>query len=331
MERITEGYEIESAFQELSRLLTFGARKCPTTVGHQGGSQKRQVYWHERHGFWCVIGHNNPDRFGLSFGTDEPSLGHGVGIVCGANIGKSGVGGRWAGSFYREGKHTYLFHSGRVGGGRRGVSKTAFLDWPGQRCRVLRPEGVVIGDLSTSPSKLLSSVSKFVLSVKQFKIEATEVGSIDQFLARDADKADREGLFGARDARGERLRAIRAINIRRGQPEFRKKLLRLYTGRCALSGCDYPDALEAAHIERYWNEASNRTQNGLLLRGDLHTLFDLGKIGVDPKGFKIVVSDQLMKTVYREFHGRKIQLPANRKQWPSSESLYDHIRRWGLR
>lgn len=65
-----------------------------------------------------------------------------------------------------------------------------------------------------------------------------------------------------------------AVSIvkRRGQPEFRRKLLTVYQGRCAISGTDAVEALEAAHIVPYKGAATNHPTNGLLLRADLHTL-----------------------------------------------------------
>ena len=90
------------------------------------------------------------------------------------------------------------------------------------------------------------------------------------------------------------------------------------------------DADIAAHIGGYWNEDSNHVQNGLLLRGDLHSLFDLGKIGVDPNTFTVIVSERRMPTLYGELSGKKIRLPASRAQWPSPQALRDHVKRWKL-
>src|SRR5207245_9204033 len=106
-----------------------------------------------------------------------------------------------------------------------------------------------------------------------------------------------------------REKVIREINLRRGQPEFRRKLLRAYGGRCAICGCDCADALEAAHIRAYGGDETNHIQNGLLLRSDLHTLFDLGSIGIEPQTRKIIVAKSLLGTVYEKLNGRKMRLP----------------------
>ena len=80
-----------------------------------------------------------------------------------------------------------------------------------------------------------------------------------------------------------RERAIGAIVRRRGQPAFRRALLEAYHERCAVTGCDAPEALEAAHVVPYRGVATNHPANGLLLRADLHALFDLGLIAVDER------------------------------------------------
>ena len=50
-----------------------------------------------------------------------------------------------------------------------------------------------------------------------------------------------------------------------------------YEGKCAVTGCDVPDVLQAAHIFPYMGPETNHPSNGLL-RADIHTLFDLGLI-----------------------------------------------------
>lgn len=63
--------------------------------------------------------------------------------------------------------------------------------------------------------------------------------------------------------------------LREGQPAFRGALILAYAGECAITGCAVTDLLDAAHIARYSGPKSNVTANGLLLRTDIHKLFDL--------------------------------------------------------
>ncbi|WP_164853366.1 HNH endonuclease signature motif containing protein [Paraburkholderia kirstenboschensis] len=54
-----------------------------------------------------------------------------------------------------------------------------------------------------------------------------------------------------------------------------RQCLLLTVGQCAISGCDIPEALEAAHLRgRKWREGHNAAEDGILLRRDLHMLYD---------------------------------------------------------
>jgi predicted restriction endonuclease len=64
--------------------------------------------------------------------------------------------------------------------------------------------------------------------------------------------------------------------VRRGQPAFRRRLLAAYEGTCCISGWAPEAVLEAAHIQEHSKAGLNSMANGLLLRSDLHALFDEG-------------------------------------------------------
>lgn len=101
----------------------------------------------------------------------------------------------------------------------------------------------------------------------------------------------------------ERWRTFSSIVQRRGQSAFRRRLLRAYGSTCAMTGCDAAAALEAAHVIPYLGEQTNRTENGILLRADVHTLFDLGLIGIHPATRQLVLDEQLMGTAYENLAG----------------------------
>lgn len=127
-----------------------------------------------------------------------------------------------------------------------------------------------------------------------------------------------------------RRRVLAQIVRRRGQQEFREKLLVAYGGRCAITGCDAIEALEAAHIVPYQGDETNSVQNGLLLRCDMHSLFDLGLVGVQPETMVILISDKLRATVYREFLGAHLREPVSSELRPSRTALQQHLRWSGL-
>ncbi|WP_217355323.1 HNH endonuclease [Aphanizomenon sp. UHCC 0183] len=121
-----------------------------------------------------------------------------------------------------------------------------------------------------------------------------------------------------------RKRVLRSIVCRQGQSQFRQKLLTAYKGRCAISGCDVEPALEAAHIIPYLGLHSNITSNGLLLRADIHTLFDLNLITIHPDTIKVLVAPKLMKTQCRAFYQKTIILPENEADRPDKKAIKKH-------
>jgi predicted restriction endonuclease len=117
---------------------------------------------------------------------------------------------------------------------------------------------------------------------------------------------------------------------RQGQPEFRNRLIEAYGGRCAITGCDAIDALEAAHISPYLGPKTNHVSNGLLLRADIHTLFDRGLLGIDEQNLTVVLHPSLKATTYREYAGKAIHLPTRSDQQPSKDAVRHHRQQSGL-
>ena len=122
------------------------------------------------------------------------------------------------------------------------------------------------------------------------------------------------------DARTGRERVLASITARRGQRAFRQALLRAYEGRCAVTGTDAEAVLEAAHIRPYDGSATNRVANGLLLRADIHTLFDLDLLRIDAGG-RVTIDSVLREPAYRELDGCTLRRPADPADWPDPEEL----------
>ena len=116
-----------------------------------------------------------------------------------------------------------------------------------------------------------------------------------------------------------RERIKRAIALRRGQRTFRDKLIRRYGAVCMISGCPLLDIVEAAHIWPYRNQADNHPGNGLLLRADLHTLFDLDLIGIRPNNMRVSVHPAATAAGYAQFDDAPLRLLG--KLRPSVEAL----------
>lgn len=137
-------------------------------------------------------------------------------------------------------------------------------------------------------------------------------------------EGENNGLFDPTDDQDARIRQLREIAVRQGQPQFRRALLEAYERRCAVTDSDAVDALEAAHILPYVNEQRNNISNGLLLRADVHSLFDLGLIAID-EDLRILIAPSLRTTQFGvKLSVRKLRIPKERGHQPSREALKRH-------
>ncbi len=112
--------------------------------------------------------------------------------------------------------------------------------------------------------------------------------------------------FDPKNDKDARERIATSIARRRGQPKFRKDLLNAYEGKCAITGCRVEAILEAAHITPYKGDHTNKPANGLLLRADIHSLFDLGLIAVDTMTMTVIIAPTLANTEYERLKGSRL-------------------------
>ena len=118
--------------------------------------------------------------------------------------------------------------------------------------------------------------------------------------------------------------------VRQGQTKFRMELLDAYGMQCAATNYDVVEGLEAAHIRPYRGAHTNETRNGLLLRADIHNLFDYGIIGVDPEAMKIVLNQRARQSKYSQLHGQPLRLPEDSTCQPDRELLERHLKLHGI-
>lgn len=153
---------------------------------------------------------------------------------------------------------------------------------------------------------------------------------IEQITQQFEQIEEETGNYNPEKAGDSRKRVIASIVQRRGQAKFRAKLIEAYQGCCAITGCDAIPALEAAHITPYKGDDSNTTANGLLLRADIHTLWDLGMVAVDPDTGTVVLADELQGS-YSELNGATLAEPAHSSDRPSKVALSAHLEWTGLK
>ena len=150
-------------------------------------------------------------------------------------------------------------------------------------------------------------------------------GQLEDAILGAQAEAERGAAFDSTDQTDARIRVSLSIVMRRGQPAFRAALLNAYSNACAITSTQDADVLEAAHIMPYKGDHTNYVTNGLLLRSDVHTLFDLGKIWIE--GHIVCVAPQISAPEYRSLHGRLLRLPGERELHPSPEALAQHAAR----
>jgi hypothetical protein len=142
-------------------------------------------------------------------------------------------------------------------------------------------------------SRYLNDNSKIVAS------RSTHVGPFRKELV-DIQKVEDESLaYEPNNQKDARKWVLREIVRRQGQTKFRSNLIAAYEGRCAMTQCKILMILDAAHVTPYLGPQTNSTSNGILLRTDLHSLWDQGFIAINPHTMHIAVSPSLKDLNYQ--------------------------------
>ena len=130
----------------------------------------------------------------------------------------------------------------------------------------------------------------------QHSIREIDLQRFDEMLQRlgvpvtrnfDARKRSIHGGFGSA-----------TVRTRKGQNAFRKTLLARYGSVCAVTGSCPEQALDAAHLYRYSKLGEHHEDGGLLLRSDIHRLFDAGMLTVNPNTMTIEALGEASRSDY---------------------------------
>jgi predicted restriction endonuclease len=100
-------------------------------------------------------------------------------------------------------------------------------------------------------------------------------------------------------------------------------MLVLYESKCAISEYTPNAVVDAAHIVPYADAMDHDLANGLLLRADLHNLFDDGLLRIEPKKLIVELSKELTKTPYASLTGMPLR-PRVDGSYPSIDALDQH-------
>jgi predicted restriction endonuclease len=166
----------------------------------------------------------------------------------------------------------------------------------------------------------LSNYQKYLeASISDHELDPAEYGPCHRQVQQMQSAADKP--FDPKGQEDARARLLREVVQRQGQRKFRQSLIAAYGGRCAITGCPVTALLEAAHITPYLGPDTNSITNGLLLRADLHTLWDLGLLAVEPGKRTVWVSPKVNDSTYQALSGRLLAKPAHPSQQPVFSAL----------
>jgi uncharacterized protein YjbI with pentapeptide repeats len=129
---------------------------------------------------------------------------------------------------------------------------------------------------------------------------------------------NKEVIVDLESLKDERQRTNVVRVRRKDQQKFREALKEAFEGKCAITQCDVEGALDAAHIFPYRGPQTDCVWNGILLRLDLHRLFDSYLLTIDPVEGEVYLEESLMNS-YGQYANTRICFPEqpvseNRKQ-----------------
>jgi len=142
------------------------------------------------------------------------------------------------------------------------------------------------------------------LSMRSLRWDAFQVA----LSSKGADRAVERVVHRAPDFAFPQGHFLDIVRVRRGQRQFREHLINAQGERCAFTGEAPARVLEAGHLYSYAELGVHHEHGGLLLRRDVHRLFDDGWLAVDPGTLKVDVADNLGAfPQYASLHDRQLQ------------------------
>jgi hypothetical protein len=207
--------------------------------------------------------------------------------------------------------------------GERGRGLTAVVEFgpmqPERRARVLdavffeRPVGKELLEAHKDDGTFISSIG----ASRHSRIWPISDGDVESLLSAVREKAHKIAQYENQNPdpheplnleKIEDATALRQVVLRRYQSAFRQTLLSKRPNCCAITGTSELSVLEAAHIIPYAERFADRDkpENGLLLRSDIHKLFDAHLISINPKTKEIEISDRIASPDYQSLRGRTV-------------------------
>lgn len=215
------------------------------------------------------------------------------------------------------------------------ATPTAANNYPNNEYRKIRFENETEFDFKTIDLDRFKSNANDEIREKGKVNPETPNGAIHKrlLITSDLDENDWNELFGNSSTKlivnqeiinnqneDELQYTYQKVKKRLRQSKFRKELLVAYNYTCAVTGSKVIELLEAAHIQPYDGIHTSVVSNGILLRSDIHDLFDLKKDGKRliniSVNYKIEVYSTLEGSEYWGYNGKGIRLPNEKIDYP---------------
>jgi putative restriction endonuclease len=235
--------------------------------------------------------------------------------------------------FHSDGTWRYFYHQQGQSAAEVADPKRVFANTALFKCRQDRvPVGVVIPAESGKGYQVLGLAFVEGHSRGYFELVGpVSVGAVSELRVAEPSAASSAALIGfpigafdPNAIQDNRLKVIAEVRRRQGGARFRSALLQAYDARCAMTRYDATPALEAAHILPYRGPQTNHVANGLLLRADMHDLFDLGLIAVDTSAMRLLLARELIGTEYENYADASLWIPHDSEARPNVEALDMH-------
>jgi hypothetical protein len=171
--------KLRESYLPLRAQLAEGAVALDRFVGWQGGGGRFEIYWRPEHRYWVLPNDSQEEsRYWICVGLEDPTEYDNLTITCEINPSKDGSNRQTGGRLIRDDKQQlYLAHTGKVGGGRKGIGKDAFSKWYGGIQRRIRAADGALEDLiilgRIGDPALIASIGEFARKVADFKVEVT--------------------------------------------------------------------------------------------------------------------------------------------------------------
>ena len=118
-----------------------------------------------------------------------------------------------------------------------------------------------------------------------------------------------ESIVSDPEASNDEVRRLVASvrRVRDGQRKMKEGLIKLYGGCCCITGSGVEEVLIACHIEPHRDRGNNHSTNGLLMKAELHILFDGNLIGIEPDTLKVRIAGKLKGSEYEYLDGMTLR------------------------